>query len=108
MKFKINKQKVKKGILFLKNFPWLIGENAFLFFVIMISIAILISAIFFVRYVALIDRYNKASPSQLPTLNEETLKDILETWQQRQNRLDNADNKAYPNFFLPKENSLEN
>jgi len=102
MKFKINKEKIKEKVLFLKNFPWLIGENVFTFFVTMIFIAILISTLFFVRYVILIDRYYKIPPSQLPTLNEKTLESILETWQQRQDRLDGADSKVYPNLFLPK------
>lgn len=108
MKLKIDKQKVKKGILFLKHFPWLVSENVFSFFMTMIFIAIFISALFFVRYVILMDRYHKASPSQLPALNEATLQNILEIWQRRQDRIDSANNRAYPNFFLPKENSLEN
>jgi len=101
MKFNINKEKIKEAVSALKHLPWLVGENAFSFFITIIFIAILISSLFFVRYIVLIDHYYRAPPSQLPILNEKTLESILEIWQQRQNRLNNAGNKAYPDFFLP-------
>jgi len=106
MKFKISKiidkENIKKAFLFFKNLPWLIGENTFPFFIVMISIAIVLGAFFFVRNVVRIDHRIPINPSQLPVLNEKALERILGSWQFRQDKFDGANTKTYPNIFLPK------
>ena len=106
MKFKISKiidkEKIKKVFLFFKNLPWLIGENTFPFFIVMIFIAVVLGVFFFVRYVVLIERRIPIISSQLPVLDEKALERILGSWQFRQDKFDGADSKTYPNLFLPK------
>lgn len=109
MKFKVSKivdivdkEKIKKVFLFFKNLPWLIGENAFPFFIVMISIAIVFGVFFFVRNVVLIERRIPITSSQLPVLDEKALERILGSWQFRQEIFDGANSKTYPNLFLPK------
>lgn len=102
MKFKIDKQKVKKGILFLKNSPWLIGEKPFPFFVTMIFIAIIAGSLFLVGYVMMADRYHKIASPELPAINEKTLKSILGIWRERQGRFDDMEGRVYPDLFSPK------
>jgi len=106
MKFKISKiidkENIKKAFLFFKNLPWLIGENTFPFFIVMIFIAIIFGICFFVRNVVLIERRIPINPSQLPVLDEKALERILSSWQFRQDKFDGANSKAYPNLFLPK------
>ena len=106
MKFKISKiiskEKIKKVFLFFKNLPWLIGENAFSFFMVMISIAIVLGVFFFVRYIVLAEHRISTTPSQLPVLDEKALERILGSWQFRQDKFDGANSKTYPNLFLPK------
>jgi hypothetical protein len=106
MKFKISKiidkENIKKVFLFFKNLPWLIGENAFYFFIVMIFIAIVLGAFFFVRNVIQIEHRISINPSQLPVLNEKALKEILNSWQLRQDKFNGVNGKIYPNLFLPK------
>ncbi len=120
MKFKISKiidkENLKKAFLFFKNLPWLIGENTFPFFIVMISIAIILGVCFFVRNVVLIanqrfdisnfqfviERRIPIISSQLPVLDEKAIKGILSSWHFRQDKFDGANSKTYPNLFLPK------
>jgi len=102
MKSKINKKKFKKTILFLKNLPWLIGENAFQFFLIMIFLAIIIGGAFFVNRIMLMKRHYKSELSQMPILDENGLNDIWNVWQARQVKIKGTNSRVYPNPFLPK------
>ena len=106
MKFKISKiidkENIKKAFLFFKNLPWLIGENTFPFFIVMISIAVVLVVFFFVRNVVLIERRFPIISSQLPVLDEKAIKGILGSWQFRQDKFDGVNSKTYPNLFLPK------
>ena len=97
----INRKKLKEVFEFLKKSPWIVGEQIFLFFVIMIFFAIAIAAIFSFKYVILAQR-QQPSLSELPFFERQALQGILENWQVRQEIFDKTDNKIYPNLFSPK------
>ena len=96
------KEKIKKAFLFFKNLPWLIGENTFPFFIVMISIAVILGAFFSVRNVVLIERRIPIVSSRLPVLDEKAIKGILGSWHFRQDKFDGVNSKTYPNLFSPK------
>ncbi|PIR58209.1 MAG: hypothetical protein COU70_02080 [Parcubacteria group bacterium CG10_big_fil_rev_8_21_14_0_10_35_15] len=106
MKFKIlkivDKKKIKKFFVFFKNLPWIIGDNIFSFFVVMIFIAIIVGSFFFVRNIVQIEDRISINPSRLPVFNNKAIEVILNNWRLRQDKFDGINEKIYPNLFLPK------
>jgi len=106
MKFKIfkivDKKKIKKFFVFFKNLPWIIGDNIFSFFVVMIFIAIIAGSFFFVRNIVQIEDRISINPSRLPVFNNKAIEVILNNWRLRQDKFDGINEKIYPNLFLPK------
>jgi len=78
-----------------------VGEQVFLFFAIMIFFAIAAAAVFSFKYVIL-EQQQQPSLPELPFFERQTLQEIVENWQVRQEIFDKADNKIYPNLFSPK------
>lgn len=99
----INKEKIKGFLVSLKRFPWTIGERVFPFFVVMIILAIVIGTLFFLRFVVSTQRQALPASSGLPVFGEPTLEKILRNWQNRQRKLEAAENLDYPDLFSPKE-----
>jgi hypothetical protein len=97
----INKEKLKNILQFLRRLPWIVGEQVFLFFAIIIFFAIAAAAVFSFKYVILAQQQQPSLP-ELPFFERQALQGILETWQARQEIFDKADNKIYPNLFSPK------
>ncbi|OHA62028.1 MAG: hypothetical protein A2117_01960 [Candidatus Wildermuthbacteria bacterium GWA2_46_15] len=101
-KLKSFKEKIRGFLFFLKRFPWTIGERVFPFFVVMIILAVVIGALFFLKFVVLISRQALPVSSELPVLDEPALEKILRNWQSRQRKLEAADGLDYPDLFSPK------
>jgi len=98
----INKEKLKNILQFLRRLPWIVGEQVFLFFAIMIFFAIAAAAVFSFKYVILEQQQQQPSLPELPFFERQTLQEIVENWQVRQEIFDKADDKIYPNLFSPK------
>ncbi|MDP2860091.1 MAG: hypothetical protein Q8N98_00050 [bacterium] len=95
---KIFWEKIKDLLLFLKRFPWTIGENVFPFFVVMIILAVVVGTLFFFKFQSPVLPVS----SELPVLDEPRLEKILQNWQERRQKLEAADAADYPDLFSPK------
>lgn len=95
--------KTKRLFDFCKKLPWLAGEKVFLLFLTMIFIAIIISAVFFFKYVFLVQRQLPVLSLDLPTFNTQLLSEILKIQELRQQKLESANAEIYPEIFSPKQ-----
>lgn len=101
---KINwRMKTKHLFDFCRKLPWLVGEKVFFLFLVMIFIAIIISAVFFFKYVFLVQRQLPVVSLDLPIFNTQSLSEILKVQESRQQKLEGANTEIYPEIFSPKQ-----
>jgi hypothetical protein len=98
----ILKGKTTKTILFLREFPWFLGENVFIFFLAAISLALLLGGMFAYKYVVLFQRQELAPTEKLLSFDKSSLEKVLKAWQMQDERFQAADTKIYPSLFVPK------
>ncbi len=75
----------------------------FFLFIVMIFIAIIISGVFFFKYVFLVQRQSPVVSLDLPTFNTQLLSEILKIQELRQQKLEGANAEIYPEIFSPKQ-----
>lgn len=97
------RMKTKRLFDFCRKLPWLIGEKVFFLFIVMIFIAIIISGVFFFKYVFLVQRQSPVVSLDLPTFNTQLLSEILKIQELRQQKLEGANAEIYPEIFSPKQ-----
>ena len=93
----IKLNKTKQGFYRLLR---ILGENPFLTSLTLILIALILGSAVFYKYSVLVEEKKLETLIKPPLLEEETLKNILKTWQDRQKKFDEAGFKEYPNPFI--------
>lgn len=97
---KVTKIKVKEIADFFKKLPFILGKNAFLSFLGLFILAILFASfIFYTNYIA-IKNIESDIIQQEFKFESESYQEILQIWQERENRLKETDFKSYPNPFV--------
>ena len=94
MKIKIDK--IKK---FFKKLPWILGKNFFLASICFIILSLILGSFLFYRY-NILDKKVELQITEKPLqFDEKTYQDILKIWQEREERLNEADLREYLNPF---------
>lgn len=87
-----------KTIIFLKKLPWIIATRVLLTSIFFLFLALLIAAIFY-KYETLIFKIQPDISQELIQFREDLYQKILEEWENREERFNQADLKEYPNPF---------
>lgn len=97
--FKLKRIKLNKIKQWFNRLPRILGGNAFLVFLILFLISLILGGLVFYKYSILIEK-EKSEIIETPLLFEEkTLQEVLKIWQTRQKRFEEAGLKEYPNLF---------
>ncbi len=94
MKIKIDK--IKK---FFKKLPWILGKNFFLASICFIILSLILGSFLFYRYNILAKKVELQITEKPLQFDEKTYQDILKIWQEREERLNEADLREYLNPF---------
>jgi len=81
--------------------PRWMGENAFFGFLLLLFVALVLSSAVFYRYVFLTRNAQVQADLTQVTFQEQTLKHIVETWQERDTRFGQAGKAPVRNIFAP-------
>ncbi len=96
---KIEINKIKE---FFKNLSRSLAEHAFLTFLALFFISLIIGGYLFYQYSILAQKVQPKIIREPIQFKEDLYQKILQEWQIRQERFEKADIKEYPNFFQPK------
>jgi len=96
---KINLKNIKVKIFF-RISPETLADKAFLIFLGLLSIALILGAVIFYKYSNLI-RENPSASKESPQFKEEAYEDVLRVWQEKEEKLGVIDLKKYPDSFNP-------
>ncbi len=84
----------------LKKWLFALAENPFLTSLALILISLIIGSFIFYQYSILVEESSVTVLNKTPAPEEKSLKNVLEIWQERQNKFNEADLQQYPNPFL--------
>ena len=94
--FKIETKKIKK---FLKGLPRVLAERAFLTFLFLFLMVLIIGGIVFYKYNVLAKKAEPQILEQPLQFQEKTYQSVLKVWQEKEKRFKAADFKEYLNPF---------
>lgn len=93
------KLKIKKINNFFQKLPRALGENAFLTFLGLFMIVLILSGVLFYKYNILVKKTELKAAEKQIEFQEKTYQDVLKIWQEREKRFKEAGSKAYPDPF---------
>lgn len=96
---KAPKFKIKKIKDFFKKLPKILGEWAFLVFLIFLFVVFIFGGIIFYKYDILIQRTNPQITETPLHFKEKTYENVLKIWQEKEVRFKASDSKTYPDPF---------
>lgn len=96
---RIPKIKTKKIKDFLKKLPRILGEKAFLTYLILLFLALIFGGIIFYKYGILVKKTKIQIPEKPLQFKEKTYQEVLKIWQEKEKRFKETDRKEYPNPF---------
>jgi len=91
--------KLKKIEVFLKKLPKALAERAFLTYLGLLVLALVLGSFIFYRYNILAKKTEVQISEKSLKFEEKTYDKVLKIWQEREERLKKADTKEYPNPF---------
>ena len=97
--FKIKKKQLRKIKNLLKTIPRIIGKRAFLTSLALFLVAIILGGLVFYEYIILAEQKKSEITQKVIYFDEKGLQEILNIWQERQSKFDQADFKQYLNPF---------
>ena len=95
----IRRIKFKKIKDFLKKLPKTLGERAFLTFLALLLIALILGGLIFYKYSILTGKEEPTISEKPPQFEEKTYQTVLKTWQEKEKRFQEASTKEYPDPF---------
>ncbi|MFQ6049567.1 MAG: hypothetical protein ACE5J0_00815 [Candidatus Paceibacterales bacterium] len=98
---KIPKLKPKKIKDFLKKLPRALGERAFLAFLGLFVLSLILGGLAFYKYSVLAKKTELQTTEKPLQFKEKTYQKVLETWQEKEKRFKETDVKEYPDPFTP-------
>lgn len=93
------KIKLKEFKNFLKRLPKNLAQRAFLVFLGLFFLSLILGGIIFYKYLVLVQRAKPKTSEKILQFEEKTYEKILKFWQEREERMKEADLKEYPNPF---------
>jgi len=91
--------KFKKIKEILQNFFWTIGKNVFITFLFLIFLTLIFSGFIFYKYSYLTEKKEPQIIEKPPYFKEALYQKILDEWQIRQKKFEEAEFKEYRNLF---------
>lgn len=96
----LKREKIKKIKEVFKKLPRGLAENAFLTFLVLFFLALILGGLLFYQYSILAqEKRPKVLEVPLP-FNEKVFQDILQIWQERQKKFEEKEPKEPPNPFI--------
>lgn len=96
---KLKKIQIKKIGGFLKKLPKILAERAFLTFLGLMILSLILGAFLFYKYSFLTKKIEPQITERPFKFKEKTYEDVLKIWQEREERFKKADLKECPNPF---------
>lgn len=98
---KLKRINLKKTISFFKKLPRILAKRAFLAFLILFSLSLILSGLIYWRQSTFIKKAQPESVGGQLKFRSKTYQSVLTIWQQKEDRFKQVDSKAYPNLFIP-------
>lgn len=98
---RIPKRKLKKLLIFFKKLPMILGGNAFLTFLGLLLFSLILGSIIFYKYSVLVVKEEPEVFEKPLEFKEKTYQEILEVWQEREKRFEEANPQKYLNPLQP-------
>lgn len=83
----------------LKNLPLILGQRALLTFFVLFGFALIIGSLIFWQYNILAKKRSPEIRGKPIKFEEKSYQEILRIWEERENKFQEADSKAYSNPF---------
>ncbi len=96
---KTPKFKTKKIKDFFKKLPKILGERAFLAFLIFLFVVFIFGGIIFYKYDILVQRANPQITEMPLQFEEKNYENVLKIWQEKEVKFKASDSKTYPDPF---------
>jgi len=96
---KLRKIEIKKIEVFLKKLPKILGERAFLTYLGLLVLALILGGFIFYQYNILAKKTEVQITEKLLRFEEEVYDKVLKIWQEKEEKFEGADFKEYPNPF---------
>ena len=97
---KLPKIKLKEIAVFFKKLPITLGKNAFLTFLGLFILALLFaSLIFYTNYISIKNIETDITQEEFK-FDSESYQEVLQIWQEKEQRFKETDSKSYPNPFI--------
>ncbi len=96
---KIPKFKTRKTSSLFKNLPRILGEHAFPTFSGLLVLALIFCGFIFYQYSFLVEKQQLEILGKPFQLEEKTYRQVLNVWQEKEKRFEEADRKEYPGLF---------
>ena len=94
------KIKLKEVTVFFKKLPIALGKNAFLTFLGLFILALLFaSLIFYINYISIKNIEPDIIQEEFQ-FDSESYQEVLQIWQEKEQRFKETDSKSYPNPFV--------
>ena len=100
---KIETDKIKR---ILQKLPKVLAENFFLTFLFLFLLALSIGGVVFYRFVIMSEAVESTEYKKPLKFKEDIYHQVLDDWNQRQDKFEGADNKSYINVFIFRETSI--
>ena len=91
--------KFKKIEVFLKKLPKILGEKAFLTYLGLLILALILGGFIFYQYNILAKKTEVQITEKLLRFEEEVYNKVLKIWQEKEEKFEGADLKKYPDPF---------
>lgn len=97
---KLKKFKLKEITVFFQKLPLILGKNAFLTFLGLFVLALIFASfIFYINYILIKDIDFDVIQEEFK-FDSQTYQEVLEIWQEKEQRFKETDSKIYPNPFI--------
>lgn len=98
---KIKKIRLKEIKGFLKRLPIILGKNAFFTFLGLFVLSLILAFFVFQKYYLSITKVEPETTEEQFKFHSETYQEVIDVWQEKEERLKKTEVKQYPNPFLP-------
>ena len=95
------RSRLYRVVRFLLKIPWWAGENPFFSFLVLLLFALFISAVVFYHYVFLPGGKEVESEVVETRFDEPKLQEIIQTWQEQEEKFNQAGMLQVRNIFIP-------
>ena len=96
---KLPKFKFGKQLALAKKIPWVLGEKVFLFLLALLLFSFLAGGLVFYKYDYLASRIESEQQESLFKFNQENYNRVLNSWDIRAKKFQDAGSEQYPNLF---------